>query len=53
VSGSSRRSSRASASKPTATKIDIVEKVMVDLTKRFAARPGGYTRIIKVGNSPR
>ena len=31
-------------------KIDIVEKVFVDLAKRFAARPGGYTRIIKLGN---
>jgi large subunit ribosomal protein L17 len=31
-------------------KIDIVEKVFIDLAKRFAARPGGYTRIIKLGN---
>lgn len=31
------------------TKIDIIEKVMVDLSKRFEGRPGGYTRIIKVG----
>jgi large subunit ribosomal protein L17 len=31
-------------------KIDIVEKVFLDLAKRFAARPGGYTRIIKLGN---
>lgn len=30
-------------------KVDIVEKVMVDLTKRFGERPGGYTRIIKIG----
>jgi len=30
-------------------KIDIVEKVLIDLSKRFADRPGGYTRIIKVG----
>ena len=30
-------------------KIDLVEKVFVDLAKRFANRPGGYTRIIKVG----
>lgn len=28
---------------------DLVEKVMVELAKRFADRPGGYTRIIKVG----
>ena len=30
-------------------KVDLVEKVLVDLAKRFEARPGGYTRIIKVG----
>ena len=31
------------------TKIDIVEKVMLDLSKRFQGRPGGYTRITKLG----
>jgi large subunit ribosomal protein L17 len=31
-------------------KVDIVEKVLLDLAKRFAGRPGGYTRIIKKGN---
>lgn len=31
-------------------KVDLVEKVMLDLAKRFAERPGGYTRIIKLGN---
>jgi len=30
-------------------KIDLVEKVFVDLAKRFQGRPGGYTRIVKVG----
>jgi large subunit ribosomal protein L17 len=35
--------------KTDGTKIDIVEKVMVDLSKRFAERPGGYTRIAKLG----
>jgi large subunit ribosomal protein L17 len=30
-------------------KIDLVEKVFLDLAKRFKDRPGGYTRIIKVG----
>lgn len=35
--------------KADGTKIDLVEKVMLDLSKRFAERPGGYTRIIKVG----
>jgi large subunit ribosomal protein L17 len=28
---------------------DLVEKLLVDLAKRFADRPGGYTRIIKLG----
>ena len=31
------------------TKVDLIEKVFVDLAKRFAKRPGGYTRIIKLG----
>jgi len=30
-------------------KIDLVEKVLIDLAKRFEKRPGGYTRIIKIG----
>lgn len=30
-------------------KVDLVEKVMLDLAKRFQGRPGGYTRIVKVG----
>jgi large subunit ribosomal protein L17 len=30
-------------------KIDLVEKLFVDLAKRFKDRPGGYTRIIKLG----
>lgn len=30
-------------------KVDLVEKIFCDLAKRFATRPGGYTRIIKVG----
>lgn len=30
-------------------KIDLVEKVFVDLAKRFQGRPGGYTRIVKLG----
>jgi large subunit ribosomal protein L17 len=30
-------------------KVDIVEKVLVDLTKRFEGRAGGYTRITKLG----
>jgi large subunit ribosomal protein L17 len=31
------------------TKVDLIEKVFVVLAKRYATRPGGYTRIIKVG----
>ena len=31
------------------TKVDLVEKVMIDLAKRFKDRPGGYTRIVKFG----
>jgi large subunit ribosomal protein L17 len=30
-------------------KVDLVEKVFVDLAKRFEKRPGGYTRIVKLG----
>jgi large subunit ribosomal protein L17 len=29
--------------------VDIVEKLFVDLAKRFKGRPGGYTRIVKFG----
>ncbi len=36
--------------KADGTYVDIVDKVLVDLTKRFEGRPGGYTRIIKLGN---
>ena len=31
------------------TKRDLVEKVIIELSKRMADRPGGYTRIIKLG----
>ncbi|MBS2012742.1 MAG: 50S ribosomal protein L17 [Deltaproteobacteria bacterium] len=30
-------------------KVDLVEKVLIDLAKRFEDRPGGYTRIVKLG----
>jgi large subunit ribosomal protein L17 len=30
-------------------KVDLVEKVFLDLAKRFQKRPGGYTRIVKLG----
>ncbi len=30
-------------------KVDLIEKVFSDLAKRFKGRPGGYTRIVKVG----
>ncbi len=31
-------------------RVDLVEKLFLDLAKRFQGRPGGYTRIIKLGN---
>ena len=31
---------------------DVTHKLFVDIGKRFAARPGGYTRIIKLGHRP-
>lgn len=31
------------------TKVDLVEKVLLDLAKRYASRAGGYTRITKFG----
>lgn len=33
----------------SSVKVDVVEKVFVDLAKRYAKRPGGYTRIVKLG----
>jgi large subunit ribosomal protein L17 len=30
-------------------KIDLIEKVFCELAKRFHGRPGGYTRIVKLG----
>lgn len=32
-----------------AKKVDLVEKILVELSKRYASRPGGYTRIVKLG----
>jgi large subunit ribosomal protein L17 len=31
------------------TKVDLLEKVFVELANRYKTRPGGYTRIIKLG----
>lgn len=31
---------------------DVVESIMTDLSVRFKARPGGYTRVIKIGRRP-
>jgi large subunit ribosomal protein L17 len=31
------------------TRVDLVEKVLLDLARRFAHRAGGYTRIVKFG----
>src|SRR5690606_18780359 len=33
-----------------AQKIDLIEKVFVDLAQRYKGRAGGYTRITKMGN---
>src|SRR5260221_13500842 len=33
----------------TGEKVDLVEEVLLNLAKRFAGRPGGYTRIVKLG----
>jgi ribosomal protein L17 len=30
-------------------KVDLLEKVLVELGARYKNRPGGYTRIIKIG----
>ena len=30
-------------------RVDLVEKVLVELAKRYCERPGGYTRIVKFG----
>jgi large subunit ribosomal protein L17 len=35
--------------KADGTKVDIVEKLMIDLSKRFSERSGGYTRTTKLG----
>lgn len=35
--------------KTDGTKVDIVEKLIIDLGKRFEGRPGGYTRTTKLG----
>lgn len=31
---------------------DVTHKLFADIGKRFAARPGGYTRIVKLGHRP-
>ncbi len=33
----------------TTKRVDLVEKILLDLAKRYATRPGGYTRIVKFG----
>jgi large subunit ribosomal protein L17 len=30
-------------------RVDLVEKILLDLARRYADRPGGYTRIVKFG----
>ena len=44
-----RRFATVENSEQDAEKVDLVEKVFVDLAKRFKDRPGGYTRIVKLG----
>lgn len=36
----------------TVTDKDVAEKVFSDLAQRYAGRPGGYTRIVKLGPRP-
>src|SRR5580658_1002443 len=31
------------------TRVDLVEKILLDLARRYEGRPGGYTRIVKFG----
>ena len=31
------------------TRVDLVEKILLDLARRYQSRPGGYTRIVKFG----
>ena len=33
-------------------KIDVVQKLFSDIAPRYADRPGGYTRLVKVGKRP-
>jgi large subunit ribosomal protein L17 len=30
-------------------RVDLVEKILLDLARRYSTRPGGYTRIVKFG----
>jgi large subunit ribosomal protein L17 len=32
--------------------VDVVNKIVDDISKRFATRPGGYTRVVKIGRRP-
>ncbi|MGW8318304.1 MAG: 50S ribosomal protein L17 [Candidatus Promineifilaceae bacterium] len=32
--------------------IDVVQKLFADVAPRFADRPGGYTRMVKIGKRP-
>lgn len=31
-------------------RVDLVEKVLIELASRYSARPGGYTRIVRLGS---
>lgn len=37
------------STKEESEKVDLIEKVLCDLAKRYSGRPGGYTRIIRMG----
>jgi large subunit ribosomal protein L17 len=47
--GATAASEAKEASEASQKKVDLIEKVLLDLGKRFASRPGGYTRIVKLG----
>jgi len=32
--------------------VDIIQKLFKDIAPRYASRPGGYTRLVKIGKRP-
>jgi large subunit ribosomal protein L17 len=49
VGGFLQRFATKTNAKGESTKVDLLEKLLVDLGARYKSRPGGYTRIIKLG----